>query len=160
MTISYYYPAVKLPVNVAISFPQTRLITQRFVQFQFTNCKLFSIILTIENICFQFEFSIIVQATCPATWDGWQCWPHDTTPGVTAQRPCPQYIHFLTYAGHNGVGCQSIDKIKYLCYTGRLTVIVQTLLIKVVWPQVGMLTMGQETSGLTTQAVIKQMTLS
>ena len=32
---------------------------------------------------------------CPATWDGWQCWPH-TPRGQRAQRPCPPHIYYFT----------------------------------------------------------------
>jgi len=46
--------------------------------------------------------------TCPATWDGWQCWMDDTPVGSIAEHYCPQYIYFLTHAGHNGVGCQGM----------------------------------------------------
>eukprot|EP00093_Oithona_nana_P000734 00734.XXX_908_2324_1 [CDS] Oithona nana genome sequencing. len=31
---------------------------------------------------------------CPATWDGWQCWPVGGTPGQVEYSPCPNYIYF------------------------------------------------------------------
>ena len=33
---------------------------------------------------------------CPATWDGWQCWPDGGTPDRTEYRSCPSYISFFS----------------------------------------------------------------
>ena len=35
-----------------------------------------------------------ITSKCPATWDGWQCWPEGGVPGQVEYSPCPNYIYF------------------------------------------------------------------
>ena len=52
-------------------------------------------------ICFHTLYTLIffdlieaITERCPATWDGWQCWPGGGTPGQVEYSPCPNYIYF------------------------------------------------------------------
>ena len=43
---------------------------------------------------FFFDLIEAITERCPATWDGWQCWPGGGTPGQVEYSPCPNYIYF------------------------------------------------------------------
>jgi len=53
------------------------------------------------------SLDLVGKATCPATWDGWQCWDPGH-PGKNSSKSCPEYIYFLTHGGHRGVGCDNM----------------------------------------------------
>ena len=49
---------------------------------------------------------------CPATWDGWQCWPEGGILGQIEYRPCPNYIYFHSMDQFS-CGSKWIEKIPF-----------------------------------------------
>ena len=41
---------------------------------------------------------------CPATWDGWQCWPDGGQPDHVEYRSCPSYISFFSNGRRDACG--------------------------------------------------------
>ena len=41
---------------------------------------------------------------CPATWDGWQCWPDGGQPDHVEYRSCPSYISFFSDGRRDACG--------------------------------------------------------
>ena len=48
---------------------------------------------------------VLDQGRCPATWDGWQCWPDGGSPDRTEYQSCPSYIYFHSNINNGDAGC-------------------------------------------------------